>query len=293
MESVEIAEESSTPGTATRSILDASPVSVRWIDRIHPAEKLVGWLFISFLVLSFLAFSTGRQFGVESLRLATLYGVLWLAWVSTVFHIQAQHHRSFRFIRNIGPWLAVMLAYNLVRYLIPAIHPARLDPFLRKVEINWGMGQSGWVHALQGHPAWTDFFSAVYLGLFVWMVLYAVHYALLNEKHQQRFMLGFVLIYIGGFLGYMLCPATGPRYAYPEEWTWLSGGFFFAFCNQAISGMGAKLDGALRSLDIFGRAGQYLHRRTHRGQPENFREKPGMKFGDEQTANNLSVRGQN
>lgn len=214
----------------------------RLTDRFIPSEKLVGGLFFVFVGLSFISLSIGRPLGAESLHLSLLYTALWMVWMSIVINIRPGHHRILRSLRNIGPWLAVMLSYDLVRYLIPALHPGQQDEFLRRIETNWGMGDSKWVYLLRGHPQWTDLFSLVYLGLFVWMILYAAYYAMVDERRQQRFMLGFVLIYIGGFLGYLICPATGPRYAYPGEWTWLTGGFFFRICNRTIAGMGAKFD---------------------------------------------------
>ena len=241
-ETVEAIGRSRPEGTGNKPERQVPTPSRGWTDRLHPAEKITSALFLAFALSGFFAQSVGRPFGPVSLRLSALYGVLWLVWISCVAHIGPRQPRGLRFLRNVGPWLAVMLAYNLVRYLIPALHPARMDLFLRRVEINWGMGADGWVHALMGHPAWTDFFSAVYLALFAWMVGYAFHYAYISQRHQQRFMMGFVLIYVGGFMGYVLCPATGPRYAFPEEWAWLSGGLLYAACNRAVAGMGAKLD---------------------------------------------------
>jgi len=213
-----------------------------WVDQLYPAEQITTLLFLVFAVSGFLARSLGRPFGTESFKLAALYGFLWLVWISWAARIGPRQSRGLRFLRNVGPWLAVMMAYNLVRYLIPALHPARMDPYLRNVEIKTSLGTDGWVRAIIGHPAWIDFFSAAYLGLFAWMVVYVLHYAFTAQRRQQRFMMGFVLIYVGGFLGYVLCPATGPRYAYPADWDWLSGGVLYAACNRAVAGMGAKLD---------------------------------------------------
>lgn len=242
MESVEEVQTASDSGRDHKPRLPISHPSPSWIGRVTPSERIVSGLFLTFVALSFAVFSLGRPYGIESLRYSSIYAGFWLVWMAAVIRIRPESHRMLRGLRNIGPWLAVMMSYDLVRYLIPALHPGQLDAFLRGVETNWGMGDPGWVHILKGHPAWTDFFSATYLSLFVWMILYAAYYAFVDEKRQQRFMIGFVLIYIGGFLGYILCPATGPRYAYAGEWLWLSGGFFYGFCNQAISGMGAKLD---------------------------------------------------
>ncbi len=54
--------------------------------------------------------------------------------------------------------------------------------------------------------------------------------------------MGLMLIYIGGFIGYVIFPAAGPRYAFPEEWVWLNGGKLFHLTDRVVWHIGARLD---------------------------------------------------
>lgn len=209
----------------------------------YPSEFLACLTFLSFILLSLVTWGLGRAWALESLRDSLLYGGVWFAWMAYVVYFMPPSFRPLQFIRGFGPWVAVMLSYNWVRYLIPAVHPGRYDLALRSAEAwLWGQEAAFWTKTLFGHPYWTDFFCLMYLGLFFWMFGFLFYYAFTRQPLYQRFMLGLMLIYMGGFMGYLFFPAAGPRYAFPDQWTWLSGGTFFQATNLTVSHMGAKLD---------------------------------------------------
>lgn len=209
----------------------------------HPSEFFACLTFFLFIFLSLVTWGLGRSWALESLRYSLVYGALWFAWMAYVVYFLPASSRFMQLLRDFGPWVAVMLSYNWVRYLIPAVHPTRYDQFFRSMETGlWGQDAAFWTKTLFGHPYWTDFFCLMYLGLFLWMFGSLFYYALTRHPLYQRFMLGLMLIYVGGFIGYLFYPAAGPRYAFPEEWTWLNGGTLFQLTNRIVSHMGAKLD---------------------------------------------------
>lgn len=223
------------PSEACRKVFRA------WLT--HPSEFLACVVFILFILLSIAAWRLARPGALESLQFSVLYGAGWFLWMAYVVYFLPETSRVLQFLRGFGPWLAVMLSYNWVRYLIPAVHPGRYDQALRWMEISlWGQKAALWTQALFGHPYWTDFFCLLYLGLFCWMFGFLFHYAFTRNPLYQRFMLGLMLIYMGGFAGYLFFPAAGPRYAFPQEWVWLNGGTLFHMTNWIVSHMGAKLD---------------------------------------------------
>jgi membrane-associated phospholipid phosphatase len=216
---------------------------VLWSWMTHPSEFFACILFLFFIFLSLVTWGLGRSWALESLRYALVYGAVWFAWMAYIVYFLPASFRPMQFIREFGPWVAVMLSYSWVRYLIPAVHPTQLDQALRAMEVRlWGQEAAFWTQTLFGHPYWTDFFCLLYLSLFLWMFAFLFYYALTRHPLYQRFMLGLMLIYIGGFIGYLFCPAAGPRYAFPQEWTWLNGGTLFQLTNLIVSNMGAKLD---------------------------------------------------
>jgi membrane-associated phospholipid phosphatase len=127
--------------------------------------------------------------------------------------------------------------------LVPVLHPALFDADLRSLDLgSMGKGPSIWERGLYGHPHLTDLLSVCYLGLFVWLIGLILYHSWLRRALYQRFMLGLVLVYMGGFLGYLLTPAIGPRFAYPQEWTWLQGGWIFRISEGLIIHLGSRFD---------------------------------------------------
>ncbi|HET9869014.1 MAG TPA: phosphatase PAP2 family protein, partial [bacterium] len=165
-------------------------------------------------------------------------------------------------VRGLGPWLGLVLCYSLIKYLVPVVHPQQFDQSLNEMDvILFGRGNGLFDRTLLGHPHLTDLFCLLYLGLFPWLVGLLVYHSWLRRALYQRFMLGLILVYIGGFMGYVLYPAIGPRYAYPQDWTWLSGGDIFQWSNVLIAGLGSKFDvfpslhGALSAYLLFWQLG--------------------------------------
>ena len=139
-------------------------------------------------------------------------------------------------LRGLGPWLGLVLCYSLVKPLVPVLHPQLYDGVLRQLDLSlMGKGPSFWEEKLKGHPHVTDFFCLCYLSLFGWLVGLLVYHSYLRRALYQRFMLGLILVYIGGFLGYLIYPAIGPRFAYPQEWLWLKGGLIFTITDLLAS----------------------------------------------------------
>lgn len=127
--------------------------------------------------------------------------------------------------------------------LIPAVQPDIFDETLKNLEHRlWGPGALSFAPWLLGHPLRTDFFCLVYLSLFVWLAATLLYHLFLRRALFQRFMLGLFIVHGVGYLGYLLYPAVGPRFAFPEAWSWLEGGFFFRLTNAVVDLLGSKRD---------------------------------------------------
>jgi membrane-associated phospholipid phosphatase len=142
--------------------------------------------------------------------------------------------------------------------LVPVLHPQLYDKDLHQLNLQlMGKGISFWQGKLLGHPQWTDFFCACYLAIFVWLFSLLIYHCWLRRALYQRFMLGLGLVYTGGFIGYLLYPAIGPRFAYPDEWIWLDGGPIYHFTQNVVMHLGARIDvfpslhGALSAYLLF------------------------------------------
>lgn len=213
----------------------------QWLT--HPAEFFACGIFLLFIVLSLATWLLGRPWAMESLRYSMVYGIAWFLWMAYVIYFMPASSRLLQFLRGFGPWVAVMLSYNWARFLIPAIHPSQFDQAFRLSEIRlWGHESAFWTRTLADHSLWTDLFCLAYLLLFPWLFGTLFYYAFRRQGMYQRLMLGLMIIYSGGFIGYLVYPAAGPRYAFPGDWGWLNGGTLFRVTNLIVSHMGAKLD---------------------------------------------------
>lgn len=212
-----------------------------WV--FSPSELLTSFLFVIFFFLALGAAFATRPGADNAVLLAALFGLIWVAWLYFVAVRRPPPFGWLGLLRGLGPWLGLVLCYSLMKPLVPVLHPQLYDADLHSVDLRlMGKGPSFWQQGLMGHPYWTDILCACYLGLFAWLIGLLVYHSYLRRALYQRFMLGLILVYIGGFTGYLIYPAIGPRFAYPEEWTWLQGGPFFKVADVLINNLGAHFD---------------------------------------------------
>ena len=213
-----------------------------WGNGFYVTEVFAEIIFLTFILLALGGLIAGREHAVATVVYAVLYAFLWLAWLGLARWVSRVSLLA-AYVRGFGPWISVMLSYNLVGKLIRLVHPAIYDDQLQGLSGPFGMNPvDGKTSFLEGRPGWVDIFSLFYLALFAWLFLFLFYYSLRRRFCYQGLMLGLMLIYAVGFLGYLLYPAQGPRYAHPEQWLWLQGGWAFHLMNGIISHMGAKWD---------------------------------------------------
>jgi membrane-associated phospholipid phosphatase len=212
-----------------------------WV--FSPSELLTSVLFALFFLLALGACFAERPGSDGAFLDATLYSALWLAWMYFITVRRPPPFGWLGLLRGLGPWLGLVLCYSLMKPLVPVLHPQLYDADLQNIDLRlMGKGPSLWQQTLMGHPQLTDLFSVFYLALFAWLIGLLVYHSYLRRALYQRFMLGLILVYIGGFTGYLVYPAVGPRFAYPQEWTWLQGGLVFRAADLLINHLGAHFD---------------------------------------------------
>jgi membrane-associated phospholipid phosphatase len=212
-----------------------------WV--FNPAEWLVTFVVAVFFFLTLGASFTERVGSEKAFIISSAYWLVWLGWIYYVAVRRPPPFGWLGLLRGMGPWIGLVFCYGQTRTLIPVIHPQMYDFKLQQLDLGlMGRGTSKWLYALDGHPFLTDFFCLIYLGLFGWLIGLIVYHSYLRRALYQRFMMGLILVYMGGFLGYLIYPAIGPRFAYPEQWTWLKGGAIFQFTNQVVEKGGAQFD---------------------------------------------------
>ncbi len=212
-----------------------------WV--FSPSELLTSVLFVIFFFLALGACFAERPGSDAALLQSTLSSLAWAGWMYFVAIRRPPPFGAWGLLRGLSPWLGLVLCYSLMKPLVPVLHPQLFDSDLHQLDLKlMGRGPSFWQQGLLGHPHLTDFFSICYLALFAWLVGLLVFHSYLRRALYQRFMLGLILVYIGGFMGYLMYPAIGPRFAYPQDWTWLQGGLIFKGAEVLIISLGARFD---------------------------------------------------
>ena len=212
-----------------------------WV--FSPSELLTSALLFLFFLLSMGASFAERPGSDAALLQATLSSLAWAVWMYFTAVRMPPPFGGWGLVRGIAPWGGLVLCYGLMKPLVPVLHPQLYDKELQSLNLQMmGRGPSFAQSFLMGHPHFTDFFSICYLSLFAWLLGLLVFHSWLRRALYQRFMLGLILVYIGGFLGYLLYPAIGPRFAYPEEWTWLKGGLIYKSAEVLIVSLGSRFD---------------------------------------------------
>lgn len=212
-----------------------------WV--FSPSELLTSLLILVFHFLSLGAFFSEVPNAASALFQSSFNTLLWLVWMYFVSVRRPPPFGTWGLVRGLVPYLGLALCYGLMKALVPVLHPQLYDKDLHQLNTQlMGKGLSLWQNGLEGHPFWTDFFSFCYLALFVWLFSLLIYHCYLRRALYQRFMLGLTLVYIGGFTGYLLYPAVGPRFAYPAEWVGLHGGIIFSLTQALVINMGAKFD---------------------------------------------------
>ncbi len=230
-----------------------------WV--LSPSELLTSVLFLVFFLLALGACFSECPGSMAVLIQSSVDCLIWLGWIYFVAYRRPPPFGAWGLTRGLAPWGGLVLCYSLMKPLIPVLHPQLYDATLRSLNTQlMGKGVSIWQQALMDHPSWTDFFSICYLSLFAWLFSLLVYHSYVRRALYQRFMLGLVLVYIGGFVGYLIYPAVGPRFAYPQEWTWLHGGSIFYWAEVVVVNLGARFDvfpslhGALSAYLLFWQA---------------------------------------
>jgi hypothetical protein len=212
-----------------------------WV--FSPSELLTSVLSLLFFLLALGALFSEEPGSEQAFLQATFSSLVWLGWLYFVAVRRPPPFGVLGLVRGLSPWLGLVLCYGLMKPLVPVLHPQLFDAALRQLDLGMmGKGHSLWERGLVGRPLLTDILCLCYLGLFVWLIGLLAFHSTVRRALYQRFMLGLILVYIGGFTGYLLYPAIGPRFAYPQDWSWLEGGVIYRWSQVLIVNLGSKFD---------------------------------------------------
>lgn len=210
-----------------------------WVFQLP--EWLALFLFVFYFLLSLAAELMNRSGALPALSLSAAYLFSWTSWMIFLAWRFPPPTGFWRWARGLLPYLALALLYDLMQYLVPVVHPTTFDGAMADWTLRAG-GPSVTFWATHVGRVMSDVFSAFYLSLFVWLFGLMAFLLVVRRSLYGRFLTGLMLVYSAGYLGYLLFPAVGPRYAYAMDWKWLDGGVITHFANAVVSLIGIKFD---------------------------------------------------
>ncbi|KAA8995000.1 phosphatase PAP2 family protein [Affinibrenneria salicis] len=147
-------------------------------------------------------------------------------------------------------WLGVLqfACSWLVFYLFRAIHLATMRSFDAQL-LAWDRALFGGIGATERvavlHGFWlSEVMSLCYLSFYFIILLPVIVYACRRTSQASRgFFHGLMLMYLFGFIGYLLVPAAGPYVQFPEQFPYPPpGGAITAFLARLVAQGGTGMD---------------------------------------------------
>ncbi|MBS2030363.1 MAG: phosphatase PAP2 family protein [Deltaproteobacteria bacterium] len=138
-----------------------------------------------------------------------------MPWVGRLIHRRWPTEPT-RFLATIvPPAVGIIVMYSKLDPLVDLLNPHLADPRLAALDQRiFGFAPGFW---LERHlpPAALSVLFLFYTSYYIWpvaigLVLFARHEA--GARDCDRFILGYVLVMLGSYLGYVLVPAIGPRF---------------------------------------------------------------------------------
>jgi hypothetical protein len=204
-------------------------------------EWLALFFFMIYFLLSLAAQPLNRSGVLPALSLSAAYLFVWLSWMTYLAWRLPPPTGVWRWARGTLPYFAMAMMYDLMRYLVPVVHPETFDHSIAEWTVKTGgPGPGFWQQHMS--PYLTDLLSVVYLSLFLWVIALMIFLLASRRAIFNRFLSGLMLVHAAGYLGYLLFPAVGPRYAFAADWGWLSGGWVTHMTNTAVAFLGVKFD---------------------------------------------------
>jgi membrane-associated phospholipid phosphatase len=205
------------------------------MKKIAPVQGLTFFFLIGLIILTLIFHRQIPPWRSLLLNYFILIGLLFVfKWASD----QNVTRKAGTFLYRFSPIIFVVSIYeslgNLIQYLQPDIDPSlvKIDQFIFGVEPTLWIQR--WIV-----PWLTDLLSLAYLSYyFIPVVLIAVLYLKRRRIEFDRAMFVLALGYYVSFIGYILFPAVGPRYALTHLYSVpLEGSFVTDFVRDTLNAL--------------------------------------------------------
>jgi membrane-associated phospholipid phosphatase len=179
--------------------------------RLRPADALTAF-FLTCLIIISLVFH-GKIVHIEALL--SVYSLLLLLQIAVIkFDGPLSRNKATDILRGIAfPVLCVLVIFDSLGWLVHAIHPRDIDPFLIRLDyLIFGGYPTVMLESVQ-RPLLTDILQVAYSSYYFLPLSLGLLLKLKGREREFDKVVFFILLcFYLSYVGYMLFPALGPRY---------------------------------------------------------------------------------
>jgi len=131
------------------------------------------------------------------------------------------------------------------------VFPYWVDPAINKFEKEiFGVYPTVWLQGIV-NPVITEYFKFAYFSYYLIFPLPAILFYMKGERDEfDEFILALFSAYYFSFIGFILFPVEGPRYALSKLYSIDLNGYFFASLQDFINRLGALHGGCMPSSHV-------------------------------------------
>jgi len=172
--------------------------------------------------------------------------VMALIWLENKFP-----GKFIKFARAWYPMILLPFTYEELGQFVHLIFPYWLDPLIHTFERTlFGVYPTVWLQRIVC-PVLTEYFKFAYFSYYLIFSLPAVIFYLKGENDKfDKFMFAIFIAYYLSFIGFILFPVEGPRYALANQYSKVLKGYFFTSLQDWITRLGALHGGCMPSSHV-------------------------------------------
>lgn len=209
-------------------------------------ERWIGWAFCAELLLILIFGGIGAaRMGDPTLRAAAVLGAG--AWLALLAATCAGEGGSWASWQGVLQFVACWLIFPLFKAIASVFIIHRADAALLALDrALWG-GVSLTERLLSWERPWlSELLSGGYFLFYFIVLLPVIGFAMRRRTREARaFFLGLTSMYLLGFIGYLLVPASGPYSAFPQLFAYpVDGGAMTTFLTRLVAA-------GITGMDVF------------------------------------------
>ncbi len=212
---------------------------IRLIRNLRPAD-LVNIIFIFFLIILTITFNKVLP---KAPFLLSLYTALIFSQVILI-KIKGKRKSLHFFYDLIFPVICVLLIFDSLEFIVHNINPNDIDPILIQIDYMIFNGHPTLMLEKIMHPLLTDFMQLAYSTYYFIPIIFGIILLKTNKREEFNKSLFLILLcFYLSYIGYLLFPALGPRFALKELHSTALKGFLIA---EPIHNLLNQLEGIKR-----------------------------------------------